>query len=138
MAISEKLKGLCSQLYQGVPPPYQWQWDDRFNAALVVLEKDDKDAILETISKVFNQQWDSSSIGKASPGISKLVNNVFGIEPGQLLFSADEDAGLLLYAAWWPWGNGENFSLRAGVFPIDNQDLDDDEIAKILQGWFNI
>ena len=113
------------------------RWEERFHVALIVFEKHDRELILGTISNEFDQQWDSTTIGNASDLIGKLVHSLYGISPGQLIFSSNEGAGVILFAAWWPWGNGSNISLRIGIFAVEERIFDEEKKRAHLTEWFN-
>jgi hypothetical protein len=133
----EKFKEICSQISSSMPSSYQWQWDERFHVALIVFEKEDMGAILSTVSNEFDHQWDASTISSASGPIGELVNSFLGILPGQIIFTCEQGAGLILFAAWWPWGNGSTISLRIGIFSLEEHSFDKNKGKKHLTEWFN-
>jgi hypothetical protein len=133
----EKFKEICSQISFCVPSSYQWQWDERFDVALIVFEKEDKGAILSSVSNEFDQQWDAATISSASGPIGELVNSFLGILPGQMIFTCEQGAGLILFAAWWPWANGSTISLRIGIFSLEKSTFDINKRKKHLTEWFH-
>jgi len=133
----EKFRKICTQITFSMPSSYRWQWDERFHVALIVFEKEDMESILSTVSNEFDQQWDSTTIANASDLIGKLVNSLFGVSPGQRIFAFEEGAGLILFAAWWPWDNGSNISLRIGIFSLEEHTFDKDKKKEHLAEWFN-
>ncbi len=132
-----KIKNTCLLLKQSISPEFKWEMDNRLNASLISFNSGDAEAILENISKIFDNQFDSSSINKASKQEKKLAKTLFGITKGQFLFTTNED-DLTLFGAWWPWGDNSKISLRIGIFTIQNGLIDDDEIKKSLTDWFAI
>ena len=133
----EKFKKICSRISFSMPSSYQWQWDERFHVALIAFEKEDTGAIFSTVSNEFDQQWDATAISNASGLIGELVNSSFGISPGQIIFTSEQGAGLILFAAWWPWDNGSTISLRIGIFSLEEHALDEDEKKEHLTEWFH-
>ena len=133
----EKFKRICSRISSGMPSSYQWQWDERFHVALIVFEKEDMGAILSTVSNEFDQQWDAATVSNASGLIGELVNSFFGISPGQMVFTSEQGAGHMLFAAWWPWGNGSTISLRIGIFSREERTINKEEKKKHLTEWFH-
>ena len=133
----EKFKEICSHISSRMPSSYQWQWDERFQVALIVFEKEDMGAIFSAVSNEFDQQWDAATISSASGPIGELVDSFLGILPGQMIFTCEQGAGLMLFAAWWPWGNGSTISLRIGIFSLEEHSFDKDKNKKYLTGWFN-
>ena len=131
----EKFRKICSQISLSIPSSYQWQWEERFHVALIAFEKRDMELILATISNQFDQQWDSTTVSNASELIGRLVKSLFGISPGQIIFASEEGAGLILFAAWWPWGNGSTISLRIGIFSLEERTFDGDKKKEHLIEW---
>ena len=83
--------------------------------ALIVFEKEERESVFSALSHEFDQQWDCTNIGHASHLIGEVAGSLFGVLPGQLLFTSEAGAGLLVLAAWWPWDNANNISLRIGM-----------------------
>jgi hypothetical protein len=136
----EKYKTICLRIGLNIPTANRWAWDDKFNHALVVFEKEDLELILLPIALEFEQSWDFSTIDDSSRLVFDFIQSGFGLMPGQNLFIATDEkaAGLLLYATCWPWGNGNQFSLRVGMFS-ENPDAPDHQATKVLLSeWFNI
>ena len=136
----EKYKTICARIGLNIPATNEWKWDDKYNHALVVFNKEDLELILLPIALEFEQNWDFATIDDSSRLICDFIQSGFGLMPGQNLFvAADENAaGLLLYATCWPWGNGDNFSLRVGMFS-GNPDSPSPQFTKnLLTEWFNI
>jgi len=136
----EKFKTICNRIGLNIPTGNHWAWDDKYNHALVVFDKEDLELILLPIALEFEQTWDFNTIEGSSHLVSEFVQSGFGLMPGQNLFVAgDQNAsGLMLYATCWPWGDGDNFSLRVGLFSA-NPDFPDPQEAKgLLTDWFKI
>ena len=134
----DKFKTICTRIKQATPPAYKWQWDDRFDVALISFDKADKENILSAVLSEFMKQWDHKSIGKAAKQVQKLVKSIFDIKPGQLIFTTDESMSCVLLAAWWPWGDGSTFSIRVGIFSITSEAIDENETKSLLAASFQI
>ena len=106
--------------------------------ALIVFEKEERESVLSVLTHEFDQQWDSTTIGNASYLVGEVVSSLFGILPGQLLFTSEAGAGLLLLAAWWPWDNGNNISLRIGIFCLEEHPFEKDKRKEQLSEWLNL
>ena len=135
-----KFKTICSRIGLNVPAGNRWAWDDIYNHALVVFDKEDLELILLPIALEFEQTWDFTTIDNSSRLISDFIQSGFGLMPGQNLFIAtDENAsGVWLYATCWPWGDGDNFSLRVGLFS-EHSDFPNPQVTKsLLSDWLNI
>lgn len=136
----EKFKTICGRIGLNIPNTNRWAWDEKYNHALMVFDKEDLELILLPIALEFDQKWDFSTIERSSRLINDFVQSGFGLMPGQNLFVAsDEEAqGLLLYATCWPWGDGDNFSLRIGLFSEDPDYPAPSLTKSLLTEWFEI
>ncbi len=132
----EKFKKTCTEIKNRLSPALQWETDARFNTALISFEKDAVDSILGTISNIFENQFDTKSIKKATKQEKKLAKFLFGLSEGQLLFTSNMD-DLTLFGAWWPWGNDEKVSLRIGIFTLEDNPEEED-IQRQLAEWFGL
>lgn len=136
----EKFKSICNRIGLNIPASNRWAWDDNYNHALVVFDKEDLELILLPIALEFEQKWDLATIDDSSRLVNSFIQSGFGLMPGQNLFIAADDnaAGLLLYATCWPWGNGNKFSLRVGIFSQDPVFPNPQMTKDLLTDWFNI
>ena len=134
----EKFKRICGQISLNLPASSKWKWDSEFNLASVVFDNDEADLIYFPLSDEFDQQWDYLTIDSSSQPITNYINSIFGLVPGQKIFTSTEESELILFAAWWPWGDESKISLRVGLLPIEKQTLDQNEIKKLLTDWFNL
>lgn len=136
----EKFKTICSRIGLNIPTASRWAWDDRYNHALVVFDKEDLELILLPIAMEFDQKWDFQTIAGSSRLINDFIQSGFGLMPGQNFFVASDEhaSGLLLYATCWPWGDGANFSLRVGLFSENPEYPTPQRTKSLLADWFNI
>ncbi|MBN1932535.1 MAG: hypothetical protein JW786_13110 [Desulfobacterales bacterium] len=134
----EKFEKICKQISLNLSPSSKWRWDSEFNLASVVFDHEDADLIYFPLSDEFDKKWDYLTIESSSQPINDYINSIFGLVPGQKIFTSTEDSGLTLFAAWWPWGDESKISLRVGMLPLKGQVLDQNEIKKLLTDWFNI
>jgi hypothetical protein len=79
-----------------------------------------------------------ASIDKAPPHFSNYFNKVFGIVPGQKIFTAADGDVLILFAVWWPLGDGAKISLRVGLFSPADDKLTRHQIRALLTDWFRL
>jgi hypothetical protein len=62
--------------------------------------------------------------------VGVIKDDLGGLMAGQILFTSDPNRGVVLFCAWWPWGNGEKISIRIGLW---SKQLTDAEYAENLQ-----
>jgi hypothetical protein len=134
----DRFKTICTNIYSSIPDDYDWQWEDRFGVVMTVFDKIDMDEIRTSVLQGFDQHWDSSNVNDAPEIITSLIKALYGISPGQVLFHTDQETGIILYAAWWPWGNGVNISLRIGIYQPQEKIFKKEEIEKYLKEWFSL
>lgn len=136
----EKYRTICLRIGLNIPTANQWAWDEKFNHALVVFDKEDLELILLPIALEFEQSWDFSTIDDSSRLVCDFIQSGFGLMPGQNLFIAADDnaAGMLLYATCWPWGDGDKFSLRVGMFSETPSAEEPQATKAMLSEWLNI
>ncbi len=134
----KKIEKICSNIVKNMPSLCSWQWDEEFHVALSVFEEEYTESILSIISEEFDQQYKSITAEDATEHIDKFVIPLFGIIPGQKIFVSENGTDLILFATWWPWGNGNTFSLRIGIISFEEQTISKDEIKGHLTEWFSI
>lgn len=136
----EKFKEICTHVIRNIPSVYtwKWKWDEEFFATLNVFEKDDSASMFSMLTDEFDHQWDYFSFEASEDHIKNAFNTVFGLIPGQNLFTSEIESGLILYAAWWPWGDGDKISLRIGIVTQDEDVLIKEKIKNHLLQWFAI
>jgi hypothetical protein len=136
----EKFKTICHRIGLNIPTDTQWAWDDKFNHAVLVFTKEDLELILLPIALEFEQKWDFGTIDGSAGMISEFVNSGFGLMPGQNFYiSQDSDHhDVILYATCWPWGDGDNFSLRIGIFCGESNQLSSRQIRQCLTEWLSV
>ncbi len=132
----EKLKDVCDRVRENILNEYTWKWDEEFFAALLVVNQDDIDQVLSVVSKEFDQEYDFATLDDSTGNINKFINSVFGMVPGQRIFAFEAESDLILFATWWPWGNGLNISLRIGILSPDDHTVTKEEIKEHLVDWF--
>ncbi len=134
----EKFEKVCGNIVIAIPEEYQrkWRWDEEFFAALIVVKMTDSEKILSSVSKVFDHHWDHFTLDNSAEHINKFFSSVFGMIPGQSVFTSEEASGLVLFATWWPWGDGDKASLRIGIFSPEEKILTKEETKEKLCTWF--
>ena len=112
-----------------------WKIDTRFNAATTTIQTAMAKDIQNLLESSFSKTWSVESTEPNSEIMEKVVGSVGGLGPGQILYTSDESVQPIVYCAWWPWGNGNNVSLRIGIFDesySSNQSID------AIRPYFNL
>ena len=131
----ENFENICKKIYSTLPEGSAWEIDDRFNTAAVSFENNISDKILSILSEEFENKLDKTTYSKASKPVKRIVKSLSGLEKEQFFFTTDEKNDNILFAAWWPWGSGENTSLRIGV---KSSSMSDDDVKQMLCKLFKI
>ncbi|WP_319525519.1 hypothetical protein [uncultured Desulfosarcina sp.] len=134
----DALGTVCRKISLNIPDHCPWRWDREFNLALTVIDKQDEIMIELPITLEFNHKWDFSTISGADAPVRDFFQSGFGVVPGQKLFTMDPLQGMVLFAAWWPWGDDERISLRLGLLSITDQKLDSSDVKRLICGWLGI
>ncbi len=128
----------CKEILNAFKGSLAWKWDNRFETVLAEFGVDKKDDIQEMLGRYLSFTWDSSNIGNAPHTVQTINNHLGRLRAGQLLLTSDPNGNILIYCAWWPWGNGKTISIR--IAPSFKQSLDSERVEKIrlFRGWFGI
>ena len=112
-----------------------WTWDARSETAVFTFEKERGPDLLGAAHKILSDSWTVINVGDALARVQSLADNMGGLREGQVLLTARvSDAEPMLFGAVWPWGNGNNVSLRVGC---DSGGAERGEWVTRLKAWFN-
>ena len=113
-----------------VPESAEWKWEDRFDAALVVLSRSQADALYAALTEACDSAWTSDNTSECPEEVGVLLNDMGGLRRGQHLFTSWIDAFSFAYLSSWPWNDGESVSIRFGIY-YPGGDFTDGAAAKI-------
>ena len=134
----DAFESVCQKISLNLPDQSPWRWDREFNLALTVIERKDEITVELPLTLEFSHKWDFSSIEDAEKSVSEFFQAGFGVVPGQKLFTMDPIDGVVLYAAWWPWGDDERISLRLGLLSVNGEKISNAEVKSLICKWLNI
>ncbi|HWH79602.1 MAG TPA: hypothetical protein VNT76_19620 [Candidatus Binatus sp.] len=100
-----------------------------------VARKDEIRAILE---QNLGAVWESANVGNAPDIVGAIDDRFGGLRPGQIIFTSDPKLDALIFCTWWPWGNGQDISIRVGP---SYKNISESERAENLQKfklWFGV
>lgn len=126
-----EIKNKCGEIKKAIPGEYSWAFDARFNAALVILDRESAEALKGDLTAILGEGYDVTSIKKAPDSVKKLAKEI-DLKKNQALY-ADNFQEKILFCAWWPWGDNSKISLRVGIYNHDS-----DETAAILKECFGM
>lgn len=128
----------CDILCRALPSPYTVSWDEDFHVIRIVFRKTGQEPLRQALKDNLPCQWDFTTIDSAPEFIDNFINSIFGIIPGQFLFTSRENPGPMLFAVWWPWGNEDYISLRVGIYLQEDTLLSRTQVRSQLTTWFPV
>jgi hypothetical protein len=134
----DTLETICQRISLNIPETCPWRWDKEFNLALTVIDRQDEIMVELPLTLEFSNKWDFASITDADAPIHDFFQGGFGVVPGQKVFTMDPVNGVVLYVAWWPWGDDARISLRLGLFSVSGEKLNNAEVKSLVCGWLNL
>lgn len=134
----EVLETICQRISLNIPENCPWRWDKEFNLALTVISSQDQIMVELPLTLEFANKWDFTTISDADAPIRNFFQAGLGIVPGQKVLTTDPINGVVLYAAWWPWGDDEQISLRLGLVAVSGEKLKRSDVKSLLCRWLNL
>ena len=132
------LESICKRISLNIPENCPWRWDKNLNLAIAVISRKDEIMVGLPLSLEFSYQWDFFTIDNADTAVRDYFQTGFGVMPGQKLFVQDPVNGVVLFAAWWPWGDDERISIRLGLISITNEKIQQEDVKRLMCKWLNI
>ena len=120
-----ELQNACKNIALALQCFLSWKWDDRFGVVLAEFGTEDKDKILSVLEQHFNSTWDMSSIQTALENVYAAADLLGGVDVEQVFFTSATEKEILIFCAWWPWGNGKKISIRIAPFPSSGESFKD-------------
>jgi hypothetical protein len=105
-------------------PKRGWSWDTRFNCVASAFSVDLVEEANTALAVAFPHRWSHRTIASAPPLVQQIAERTGGVRADQWIFATNPNAGALLYALWWPWGDDTTITLRIGL-PSTNPSLED-------------
>ncbi len=134
----DSLETVCRRIALNIPDDCHWRWDREFNLALTTIDSQDAVMVELPLAIEFAHQWDFTSIEEADTPVRDFFHAGVGVVPGQKVFTTDPVEDVILFAAWWPWGDDAQISLRVGLMTAHPGALDPAEAKTLICSWFDI
>jgi hypothetical protein len=134
----DALEIVCRRISLNIPETCPWRWDKEFNLALTVIDRRDEIMVELPLTLEFSNKWDFNTITDAEKAIRDYFEAGFGIVPGQKVFTMDPINGVVLFVAWWPWGDDEQISLRLGLVSVSGEKLEGTDVKRLICRWLNL
>ena len=112
----ESFQKVLAGVRNAVDDDVYWSWDGRLQAAFVVVPAGQSRALNDILASCFKSRWDIESILEAPGYVREAVDALVGLREHQFIYTTEPDeTGLVLYAAYWPWTNGDLISIRVSL-----------------------
>jgi hypothetical protein len=134
----DALETICQRISLNIPENCPWRWDEASNLALAVIDQRDEILVELPLTLEFSNKWDFTTIDNADAPIRDYFQAGFGVVPGQKIYATDPINGVMLYVAWWPWGDEERVSLRLGMVSITGEKMNTNEVRRLICHWLNL
>lgn len=132
------LQAACETIVAGDTAPANWLWDDHFQAALVVIDIEASDTMRSLLKQSLPLHWSPENIVSAPRPVQEIVERLGGIQSGQEFFANDTGNTAILYAAWWPWGNGTSISVRVSAASTTLTQAEESQLRQNIRLWFGL
>jgi hypothetical protein len=109
---SQELETICDSIFSETNKDVSWKWDKRFQALLSEFPCEDREEVISVLEKNFETCWNETNISEAPLPVRNIAGQLGNIRKNQLLYSSDPAREVLVLGAYWPWNNGNKFSLR--------------------------
>ena len=110
--------------FRGSWPKRGWSWDTRFSCVASAFSAELADEANTALTPAFPHRWNHKTLTTAPPVIQQIAERTGGVRADQWIYSTNSNAGAVIYALWWPWGDDTTITLRIGV-PTANPVLED-------------
>jgi len=131
-----QIKAGCKELLHDFDGLISFAWDGGFNALLAEFPARKQDEVRNVLTRHLNLTWDRKSMRSAPAILKESAGELGDLRNNQLLFTTDPAASLLIFAAWWPWGNGERVSVRIAAPAAESAPAEETGIIAKLKGFF--
>jgi hypothetical protein len=131
------LKEACKGLFDDFEGVLTLKWDKGFEAFSAEFSVEDQEKVSSVLDRHLNLKWDKNTIRTAPDIIKKKTGDFGDLRPGQMLFTSDPEGDVLIFAAWWPWGNNETISMRIASPGTESSDSEKPGILTRVIGFFS-
>lgn len=135
---NSEIDKLCRELSSAFRGTLTWKWDRRFETVLTEFGVDRKNDIRATVEQYLNVTWDCANVGNAPEIVRVIDDRLGGLRPGQFLFTSDPNRDAMIFCAWWPWGNGQEISIRVGPSYKNLSDSERADNVRQFKVWFGV
>ncbi len=103
-------------------PARAWSWDSRFICITSSFTVEFEAQARAAATAALPVEYTSTTLGRAPIEIRQVAERTGGLRAGQMLLSADDCPGLIVFGLWWPWGDGATTSFRLGLADVEWND----------------
>jgi len=105
-------------------PKRGWSWDGRLSCVASAFAVEQTNEANSALTPTFPNKWTHRTLPSAPPLVQQVAERSGGVRSDQLIYATNPNAGAIVYALWWPWGDDTTITLRIGI-PTSNPSLED-------------
>ena len=128
--VYEVLSKIGPALDDAVPDNAEWKWEERFDAALVVVNTAHAQKVYAALSEACDHQWTSDNASNCSEEVGKPWT-IWGLARWAAPVHIMDRRVFVRYLSSWPWNDQAHVSIRFGIF-YPGGDFADGASAKIM------
>lgn len=113
-------------------PARAWSWDSRFVCVTSSFTVEFDAPARAAAKAALPIEFTSATLSRASSDIRRVAERTGGLRAGQMLLTADDAPGLLVFGLWWPWGDGATTSFRVGLGDLEWNDAPYPRVREIF------
>ncbi len=105
-------------------PKRGWSWDGRLSCVASAFSVDQVNEASGALTPTFPNRWTHRTLATAPPLVQQVAERSGGVRSDQFIYATNPNAGAIVYALWWPWGDDTTITIRIGI-PTANPALED-------------
>lgn len=130
------VEACCRGVIEDGADIFQWEWDDYIGSMLTVISSASVPEASRILDSWFFSRWDPSTLSSAPDRVQTIADALGGLRPKQHLLVSEVDPHVMVYAAWWPWGDGDTVSIRIGLVTTNIPPYDSRALWQEFLSWF--
>ncbi len=133
-----ELEPICRDLRRRTQGVMLWEKDDRFRAVLSPFDLHNERMMREILNKHFPLHYTMANVASAPERVGYIFRELGSLVDGHELYVRNPEKEIILYAAWWPWEDGQTVTLRIGFVAPDMLPSQENKLFRKVRQWFGL
>jgi len=129
---------ICLAEIRGRMPDVVWAWDEGKQLVVARLSARQARRCGKILGSLFLDRFGMRQLKKSPDPVRAIVEAYGGLRASQRVWIADVRRECGVFVFWWPWNDGENVSLRIGLYSRGATRVEDREILSSMRGIFAV